>query len=372
MTTLNANDILARAKQANTKVAEVNKKNAQARAKKEYLNEQLNKMVEELQVNHPTLPPLDTTKPSFAQDVTNLLSAVLTDVQRQTQYLEAILAAEETGDKDALEKLLGIKLEEEDVKMPELKEVDETLVGVPMQTTVPEQEYQEVQEDPAIPFEEEPATISVEHVELTPESTVVSTQEPQEPTGVQVEPVDNDLIATEDMYFLHDGTDTPIIVKQGESLDVIYNGPEVFHPLSKEKYDMLMEEEDAEEENTYDPTVDPFASVAITLEEEPAGTSEEPSTTDYNSMFNSLMAEEVAVSIEPQVDPFVVNTPQSQGVQPNVQQQPVQPNVQPTQSSTVDITAALAKQKAPIAPNADKDVLNDIEKAVLNVSNIKF
>ena len=327
---MNLNDILAKAKAVNTKVDEVNKQNAQARAEKEYLTKQIAQMVEDLAKEHPELPKLDVNAPTFAQDLTDMLSASLTSVDKQTKHLEAVLEAEANGDRTTLEMLLGIKLEVEEITMPELKQINEDMVAVPLATTPVEPEVQEVSK--------ELTTLNVETVEE---------------------------FATEDMYFEHDASGEIILVKKGESLYNIYEGPENFAPRTKEQYDAAQEQKAVFNAQTTEavPTTeaaqpteaaqtpikgyaDPFASVNIIvdLEEETTEVEKEPAKADYNAMFSNLVAEE------------------AQEPQPLVTPEPVK----------VDISSALANQQQPVVANTDTKAMEDITKTIDAVTNIVF
>lgn len=330
---MNLNDILAKAKAVNTRVDEVNKQNAQARAEKEYLTKQIAQMVEDLAKEHPELPKLDVNAPTFAQDLTDMLSASLTSVDKQTKHLEAVLEAEASGDRTTLETLLGIKLEVEEITMPELKQINEDMVAVPLATTPVEAEAQEVPGAPEAPGA------------------------PKQPTTLNVETVEE--FATEDMYFELESTGEIILVKTGESLYDVYEGPENFAPSTKEQYDAAQEQKETSNvlaqavEATQAATqaankgyADPFASVNITvdLDEETTEVEKEPAKADYNAMFSNLVAEE------------------AQEPQPLVTSEPVK----------VDISSALANQQKPVADNTDTKAMDDITKTIDAVTNIVF
>lgn len=95
------------------------------------------------------------------------------------------------------------------------------------------------------------------------------------------EPKKTDEVATETMYFIHDGTDSVIKVNKGDSLEFL-NGSEILDPTTKEAYDKYIKENDDVEKEAPKRKRRTKKEVDVDPEDSETPPGEEPKETESN------------------------------------------------------------------------------------------
>lgn len=196
----NIESILVKAKQLNERASQLNKDNQSKRVEKEYARKDLERSLVELKKLIPDLN-LDVDNENFEDELGKLKQEITQRVITESEHLEKILTAQETGNIAELEKLMGIHIGNttvsQEVKLEELQEekaetlsygTDSILTAeTPVsdsETSTPEQPKEESAQSETVPtglF----GGIENSGTETVAETSTETTVTDEEPTDIQ-------------------------------------------------------------------------------------------------------------------------------------------------------------------------------------------
>lgn len=196
----NIESILVKAKQLNERASQLNKDNQSKRVEKEYARKDLERSLVELKKLIPDLN-LDVDNENFEDELGKLKQEITQRVITESEHLEKILTAQETGNIAELEKLMGIHIGNttvsQEVKLEELQEekaetlsygTDSVLTAeTPVsdsETSTPEQPKEESAQSETVPtglF----GGIENSGTETVAETSTETTVTDEEPTDIQ-------------------------------------------------------------------------------------------------------------------------------------------------------------------------------------------